>query len=333
MNDLFLNSITDPTQITKKATRDGYGEALVELGGKNQDVFVLTADLADSMKCGVFAKQHPSRFIECGVAEQNMMGIAAGLALSGKIPFVSSFGVFSPGRNWDQLRVSVCYSKANVKIVGGHTGLATGPDGATHQALEDIAITRVLPNLTVIVPVDANQTKQAAIAAAQTPDPTYIRISRESTPLLTTPQTPFTIGKAQVWHQGDDITLIASGPLMYEALLAREMLGNMQISCEVINLHTVKQLDSETIVKSAKKTKHVITIEDHQIMGGMGSAVAEYLCRVFPVPMEFIGVHDSFGQSGSPRELYEHYEMNATSIVKAAQKLLHATGLLESRGL
>ncbi len=314
--------ISDPTQIQKKATRDGVGDALLELGGKRSQVWVLTADLSASMKVDQFAKLYPDRFIQCGVAEQNMMGIAAGLALTGKVPFVTSFGVFSPGRNWDQLRVSVCYSRANVKIIGGHTGLGTGADGATHQALEDIAITRVLPNLTVIVPCDAIETKKAILAASLTEDPTYIRVGREPSPLLTTNSTPFVIGKAQVWHEGSDVTIIGSGPLLFEALKAREILENKRISCEVINLSTIKKIDRETILRSTKKTQCVVTVEDHQVAGGVGSSVAEVLASEYPAPIEFVGMRDTFGQSGSPRELYTHYEMDSMSIVKAVQRAI-----------
>lgn len=321
-NLLYLPDISHPGFVERKATREGYGEALVELGMKNKDVWVLTADLRESMRVGAFAKQFPDRFIECGVSEQNMMGVAAGLALSGKIPFVSSFGVFSPGRNWDQLRVSVCYSKANVKIAGGHTGLSTGPDGATHQALEDIAITRTLPNMTVVVPCDAIQAKKATLASSLHEKAVYIRLSREPMPIMTSEHTPFRIGKAQVMQEGSDVTIIASGPILYEAFVAREMLENYRVSVELINLHTIKPIDKEAIVKSAKKTKHVITCEDHQILGGVGSAVAEVLSQEFPVPIEMIGVKDQFGQSASARELWNHYGLTSKFIIQAVKKVL-----------
>lgn len=326
MNEQYLSDLQNPMHIAKAATRDGYGQALLELGGKEKSVWVLTADLAESMKVMDFATQYPDRFIDCGVAEQNMMGIAAGLALSGKIPFVSSYAVFSPGRNWEQLRVSVCYSRANVKIAGGHAGLLTGPDGATHQALEDIAITRVLPNLTVVVPCDAVEARKATLAMAMTNDPTYIRLSRESMPTMTTQLSPFILGKAQVWSEGSDITIIGSGPILYEVMQAKQLLENLRVSVEVINLSTIKPLDVKTIIASVKKTGCVVTAEDHQVIGGMGSAVAETLSQHFPVPMEMIGVRDMFGQSGTAKELYTHYGLTASHIVKAVVNCVKRKG-------
>jgi transketolase len=320
MNTLI--DITDPSALHKRATRDGYGDALVELGAKNANVFVLTADLKSSMRCADFAKLYPTRFIECGVAEQNMMGVAAGLAHEGKIPFVSSFAVFSPGRNWDQLRVSICYQRSNVKIIGGHSGLATGVDGATHQALEDIAITRVLPNLVVLSPCDAVETRKAVLAAAQYHGPVYIRISREPTTILTTLDTPFQIGKAVHVGTGTDVTLLSTGPLLYETMLAREMLGNQQISTELIHVHSIKPLDSEMIVKSARLTNAVVTIEDHQRIGGFGSSVAELLSQEYPVPQEFVGVKDTFGESGNANQLYAKHGLTARDIVAAVKKVL-----------
>lgn len=314
--------IADPSTLHKRATRDGYGDALVELGAKNPNVFVLTADLRSSMRCNDFAKLYPSRFIECGVAEQNMMGIAAGLALEGKIPFVSSFAVFSPGRNWDQLRVSVCYQKANVKIIGGHTGLATGVDGATHQALEDIAITRVLPNILVLSPCDAVETRKAVIAASLHDGPVYIRLSREPTATLTSIETPFEVGKALHVATGTDVTLLSTGPMLYESMLACEILSNQQISTELIHIHSIKPLDSEMIVKSVKMTRAIVTVEDHQRFGGFGSAVAELLSQAYPVPQEFVGVNDSFGESGNAKELYSKHGLSARDIVSAVKKVL-----------
>ncbi len=316
------NSIENPLTIKKTSTRDGFGEAMMELGRKNKNVVVLTADLKDSMKVGEFATAFPDRFIECGVAEQNMMGIAAGLALSGKIPFVCSFAVFNPGRNWDQLRVSVAFSNANVKIIGGHTGLAVGPDGATHQALEDIALTQVLPNLTVLSPADSNQTKQAVEQCAQTSDPTYIRISREATPVLSNNETPFKLGKLQLVADGDDVTLLSTGPLLYEVLLAKQHLQNMGIQAQVLNAHTLKPFDVQGLLTHTQKTRCVVTIEDHQITGGLGSIVAQSLATHLPLPMEFIGVQDQFGQSGTVKQLYEHYGITARHIALAARKVI-----------
>lgn len=304
-------------------TRNGYGEALLELGEKNKNVVVLTADLAESTRVLDFQKKYPERFIECGVAEQNMMGIAAGLAANNKIPFVSSYAVFSPGRSWDQLRVSVCYSNLPVKIAGAHTGVSVGPDGATHQALEDIAITRTLPNLTVIVPCDSFQTKAATLAAAALPGPVYFRFAREKTPVITTAETPFKIGRAQILEEhGHDVAIIACGPLVYQALIAARLLTKEGIETTVINNHTIKPLDQVTLLKVARNCGAVVTVEEHQTMGGMGSAVAELLVTSYPVPMEMIGMPNTFGQSGEPEELLEEYGMTVSKIKQAVREIL-----------
>lgn len=302
--------------INFKSTRDGYGEALVELGGKNQDIVVLSADLAESTRVKEFSKKFPERFFECGVAEQNMMGIAAGLALSGKIPFVSSFAVFSPGRNWEQLRLSVCYSESNVKIAGCHGGLATGEDGASHQALEDIGLARVLPNLVVIVPGDFWEAKKATWAAARYKGPVYLRFSRGKTALITDEKTPFEIGKAQVLKRGKDISVIGCGPLVYEALQAAEKLAKEGIDCEVVNSATIKPLDKTTILTSGKKTGKVVTVEDHQVIGGLGSAVAELLAEELPLPLLRIGMPDIFGESGADKELLAKYNLDSFGIAE-----------------
>ncbi len=308
--------------IKQVPTRNGYGEALVELGEKNPDVVVLTGDLSDSTRAAEFAKKFPERFFEVGVAEQNLMGIAAGLALSGKTPFVSSYATFSPGRNWDQLRVSVCYSRANVKIAGAHTGVSVGPDGATHQALEDIAITRVLPNLTVVVPCDSLQTKAAAIAACQIQGPVYFRFAREATPVFTTPETPFEIGKAQLLRDGGDVAVIGCGPVLYHALLAAQELGKEGLSVLVLNNHTIKPMDEEAVVACAEKCGAVVTLEEHQVSGGAGSAVCEALAKYFPVPVEMVGMQDTFGESGEPAELIEKYGMGKEAVISAIKKVL-----------
>jgi transketolase len=322
-SNLFLAPhLYDEALIKQLPTRDGYGDALVELGKSNPKVVVLTADLAESTRVLKFQQQFPERFVEVGVAEQNMMGIAAGLALSGKIPFVSSYGVFSPGRNWDQLRVSVCYSQTNVKIMGSHTGISVGPDGATHQAMEDIAITRVLPNIIVIAPCDYLETKKATKALAQYVGPAYMRFGRNSTPVMTTEETPFEIGKAYVMREGHDVSLIACGPLLYEALQAAEVLAKEDISAEVINNPSIKPLDKETLLHSVRKTKAVVTVEEHQIMGGMGSAVGELVLEHEPVPLIRVGMQDQFGQSGKPAELLAHYHMTRKDIVKAVHSAL-----------
>lgn len=317
----FLNPKLYDKDVEQIPTRNGYGDGLVEIGKEDERVVVLTGDLAESTRAHLFQKAFPKRFVECGVAEQNMMGVAAGLAFSGKIPFVSSYAVFVPGRNWDQLRVSVCYGNANVKVAGAHAGISVGPDGATHQALEDIAITRVLPNLTVIVPCDYLETKKATIALAKMMGPAYFRFAREKTPVITTEKTPFKIGEAIVMRDGKDATIAACGPLVYEALLAAEELAASDISCEVINCHTLKPFDEETLVKSVKKTGCVVTVEEHQITGGLGGAVAETLGRLCPVPIEMIGMPNSFGESGEPKELLKKYGMTAKDIVKAVKKV------------
>jgi transketolase len=308
--------------IEQVPTRNGYGEALVELGTSNPNVVVLTGDLADSTRVAEFQKKFPERFIEVGVAEQNMMGIAAGLGLAGKVAFVSSYATFSPGRSWDQLRVSVAYSKSNVKVAGAHTGVSVGPDGATHQALEDIAITRVLPNMTVIVPCDYLQTRQTTLAAAEMPIPVYFRFTREKTPVITTPETSFQIGKAQVFRDGTDAVIIGCGPVIYNALLAAEQLSKEGLNVMVVNNHTIKPMDEAVIVAAAKKCGAVVTLEEHQVQGGMGSAVCEVLSKNFPVPVEMLGMQDSFGQSGEPNELIEYYGMGVSSIVDTVKKVI-----------
>jgi transketolase len=310
--------------LSKKATREGYGDALLELGKENKDVVVLTADLSESTRSHLFQAAYPERFFEVGVAEQNLMGMAAGMALSGKIPFVASYAVFSPGRNWDQLRVSVCYSRANVKIIGGHTGLTVGEDGATHQALEDIAITRVLPNLTVICPCDYWQAYQATKAAANEEGPMYIRLTRPSSQIFTTEHTPFTIGKAQVLREGKDVTLVACGPLIYEALMAAEMLHQQKsLSVEVINMHTIKPLDERTLLQSVSKTGAVVTLEEHQVTGGLGGAVAEVLVQNLPVPVECIGMQDHFGESGRAGELLAKYHFTSGHVMQVLRQVSH----------
>ncbi|OGC97546.1 transketolase [Candidatus Amesbacteria bacterium RIFCSPHIGHO2_01_FULL_48_32] len=304
-------------------TRNGYGEALLELGESNPNVVVLTGDLKESTRVEAFSKKYPERFIECGVAEQNMTGIAAGLAAAGKIPFISSYAVFSPGRAWDQLRVSVCYSNLSVKIAGAHTGVSVGPDGATHQALEDIAITRVLPNMTVIVPCDAIETKKVTLAAAVRPGPVYFRFAREKTPVITTSEMPFEIGRAEVFFEaGHDVAIVACGPLVYQSLVVAKELEGEGVKVTVVNNHTIKPMDAETITKVARDCGAVVTVEEHQVMGGMGAAVAELLVASCPVPQEFVGMQDKFGESGEPEELLEKYGMSVKSIKEAVKKVV-----------
>lgn len=307
----------------KAATRDGYGKALVELGKKHKNVVALCCDLTDSTKLSAFKEKFPERFIEGGVAEQNMAGIAAGLAMSGKIPFMSSYAVFSPGRNWDQIRVSICYNNVNVKIQGAHAGISVGPDGATHQALEDIAIMRVLPNMTIIVPCDALEAEKATLASITIKGPTYLRFGRNKIPIITNTKTPFKVGKAEIYREGKDISIIACGSMVYEALIAAKNLEKEGIQATVINCHTIKPLDKTTIITAAKKTKAIVTAEEHQVHGGLGGAVAELLGKTFPVPLEIVGIQDIFGESGEPEELLEKYHCTHKDIalaVKAAIK-------------
>lgn len=317
-----MNLVNDLINVERKATREGFGEAINMLGKNNKNVVVVTADLGESMKVDEFEKAHHERFIQVGVAEQNLMGVAAGLALTDKIPFAVSYAVFNPGRNWDQMRVSVCYTNANVKIVGGHTGIGVGPDGATHQALEDIAMTRCLPNLMVVVPADFEQAKKATIAVAIHKGPVYLRLTRPKTACFTTATTPFELGKAQVLREGKELTIFACGSLVYEALLVAEELKG-EVDIEVINIHTIKPLDEEAIVRSARKTGKVITLEDHQINGGLGGAVAEVLSEKYPTKMIRMGMKDSFGESGETGELLAKYGLDKKGIIKIIRKIIN----------
>lgn len=302
--------------------RDGFGEALVELGKINQNVVALTGDLLESTRVQAFAEKYPERFVEMGVAEQNMAGVAAGMSFTGKIPFITSYAVFSPGRNWDQVRVSICYSKANVKIVGAHAGISVGPDGATHQALEDVAITRVLPNLVVVVPTDSIEAKKATLAIAEHVGPCYIRFGREKNPVITTEKTPFILGKALPMISGDNVTVLANGQMVARAIEAAKRLSTRDISVGVVNVHTVKPLDQKTIINVAKDTGAIVTAEEHQKIGGLGSAVAEVLGEHFPVPMERVGINDTFGESGEPNTLMDHYGLAVDDIIKAVERVL-----------
>ncbi|MBI4021737.1 MAG: transketolase family protein [Candidatus Andersenbacteria bacterium] len=317
-----LNRHTLAKEIELAATRNGFGQGLVELGGKNQQVVVLCADLADSTRAGAFRDRFPERFIQMGIQEQNMANVAVGLALSGKIPFVSTYAVFCPGRNWDQVRISGCYNQANVKYAGAHTGISVGPDGATHQALEDIALTRVLPRMTVLVPCDAEETRKVVHAAAAIQGPVYFRFARAATPLFTTEATPFRVGKAIVLQPGTDVAIIGAGPIVHTALLAADQLIEKNISCRVINSPSVKPLDDATIEAAARQCGALVTCEEHQVAGGLGSAVAEFLAATYPVPMAFIGMKDSFGESGQPDELLRKYRMDVPAILGAVQEVL-----------
>ena len=322
MSNLNLNQKLFEEDVEQVPTRDGYGEGLVELGEKNPNVVVLTGDLAESTRVLDFSQKYPERFIECGVAEQNMMGIAAGLAMEGKIPFVSSYAVFVPGRCWDQFRVSVCYTGANVKVAGAHAGISVGPDGATHQALEDVASVRAIPNLVVVVPCDSIETKKATLAAAENKGPFYFRFAREKTPVITTQETSFKIGRAEIFREGSDVTIVACGPLVYQSLVAANELEKEGISAQVINNHTIKPIDKLTLASSAKETGALVTVEEHQITGGLGGAVAEALAESYPVPIERVGMPDTFGESGQPSELLEKYGMSVKKIKESVKSVL-----------
>lgn len=306
----------------KKATRDGFGEGIVYLGETNPQVVVLSADLTESTRAEKFRERFPERFFSCGIAEQNMIGIASGLASGGKIPFACSFGVFSSGRCWDQIRMSVCYSNFNVKIVGSHGGITVGEDGASHQALEEFALLRVLPRIKIVVPCDAIEAKKATIQAAQVFGPLYLRTGREKVPIITKEEDSFVIGKAKIFKEGKDVSIFACGIMVSQALNAQQILAQEGISAEVINIHTLKPLDLETILNSVKKTKAVVTAEEHQLNGGLGSAIAEVLGENFPVPLERIGIKDVFGESGKPLELMEKYGLTHSYIVDAVHKVL-----------
>jgi Transketolase, C-terminal subunit len=300
-------------------TRDGFGHGLVELGKINKDIVVLSADLTDSTRANWFKKEFPERFFGLGVAEQDMICEAAGFALMGKIPFACTFGVFASGRAWDQIRVSVAYMNLNVKIIGTHGGISVGPDGATHQALEEISLMRILPNMTVIVPCDAIEAKKATIAAAGHKGPVYIRLGRSGAPVITKESDPFKIGKAVIMRPGKDVTIFACGQMVYESLVACEILSKEGIDARLVNIHTPKPIDKNCIIEAAKETGAVVTAEEHTIAGGLGSAVSEVLAENCPVPIKFVGVRDKFGQSGEPEELFEHFGLKAKNIVQAAK--------------
>jgi transketolase len=382
--ELKLNPKIFESDVEQKPIRDGYGEALIELGEKNPNVVVLTADLAESTRVHKFAEKWPERFIECGIAEQNMAGIAAGLAVSGKIPFISSYATFSPGKNWETIRTTIIYNEANVKIAGHHAGIVTGPDGATHQATEDVAIMRCLPNIKIISPCDAIEARKATLYAAEIYGPVYIRFVRDKTPVITTEETPFRFGKIEYFwiprmntdyfgpntdisdknnkklseqsvlspKKSDAVAIFATGHLVYQALLAAKELEEEGIDTYVLNVHTIKPLDIETIFEVAGKVKGIVTVEDHQVAGGMGSAISEVLVNadyfgpntdisdknnkklseqsvlspkksVFVVPpIIFIGLQDTFGESGSMQDLLKKYKMDKEAIKEAVKKLI-----------
>lgn len=317
--DLLKSANATPAM---QATRDGFGHALLELGDTNPEVVVLCADLAESTRVLEFKKHFPARYVELGVAEQNLATVASGMANYGKIPFITSYASFSPGRNNEQIRTTISLNNVPVKVCGMHAGVSVGPDGATHQALEDMALMRVQPNMVVISPCDAEEARKATLAAAKHPGPVYLRFAREKTPVMTTMETPFVLGKANVMWTSETpkVTIIATGPLLFNALEAAKKLEG-EVAVEVINVHTVKPLDRETILASVKKTNAVVTVEEHQVAGGLGSAVAEFLSEEYPTRMRMVGVRDLFGQSGNPAELMKHYGMDTQAILTAVKKL------------
>jgi transketolase len=312
--DLF-----DP-KIEQKPTRDGYGTGVVNAGLRHAEIVVLCADLTESTRSVDFKKRFPERFIQMGVHEQLLAALAGGLALAGKIPYVTSYAMFCPGRAWEQVRTNICLNETNVKIIGSHAGVSVGPDGATHQAIEDMAIMRVIPRMTVIAPCDAVEARKATEAIAEIDGPCYVRFAREKTPVFTTEATPFQVGKAVTLREGKDVAIIACGPLVYRALQAAEQLKKSKINAMVVNCHTIKPLDVKAIVAAAEQCKAVVTVEEHQITGGLGGAVAECLSKNRPTPIEFVGVPDVFGESGEPNELIEHFGMGVKHIVAAAKK-------------
>jgi transketolase len=318
-----LNEKLFDSDVEQIPTRQGYGEGLVVAGEQNDQVVVLCADLTDSTKSNLFKEKFPERFIEMGVAEQGMATVAAGMANYGKVPFIGSYAAFSPGRNWEQIRTTIALNDVPVKIAGHHAGVSVGPDGATHQMLEDIALMRSMPNMVVIYPADSIEAKKATVAMAKNGKPTYIRFAREKTPVITTEDTPFEIGKAEVlWEEKDpQAVIIAAGPLVFEALVAaKELTGGTPVN--VINCHTIKPLDSQTIIRAARTSGAVVTVEEHQVNGGLGGAIAELLSKNFPVPIEFVGMQDSFGESGEPNELLEKFGMKSKNIVEAVKKVV-----------
>lgn len=323
----YLNShVLDP-DVLMEPIRSGFGRGLLEAGRLNKQVVALCADLTESTKMDAFAKAYPERFVEVGIAEQNLVTVAAGMALAGKVPFVSSYAAFSPGRNWEQIRTTICLNETNVKIVGSHAGISVGPDGATHQMLEDIALMRVLPHMVVVVPADALEAEKATLTLAHYAGPAYIRLAREKTPVVTTDKSPFSLAKAQILRHGEHVTIVAAGTMVYQSLVAAEELSTKYgIEAEVINAAVIKPLDTITILASARKTGAVLTAEEGQVAGGLGGVVAETLADHYPVPLSRVGIYDRFGESGSPQELMEHFELTGHAIVKKVRELIKRKG-------
>lgn len=323
--NLKLNPKIFDADVERVSTRVGFGEGLVLAADQDKNVVGLCADLNNSVQMHLFAKKYPERFLQVGVAEQNLVTVAAGCAAMGKIPFAASYAVFSPGRNWEQIRTTIAINDRPVKIVGSHAGITVGPDGGTHQALEDLTLMRVLPNMVVLSPCDAVEAKKATLAAAKINKPVYIRLAREATPVITTEETPFEIGKAQVVFSppmNPQVGIVATGPILHNAILAAQKFAEKGIAVKVLNIASIRPLDFEAVINLAKETGALVSVEEHQVVGGLGSAIAEVLVQNFPVPMELIGVHDKFGESGQPDELMEKYGLGVTSIEEAVQKVM-----------
>ncbi|MCA9332540.1 transketolase family protein [Candidatus Saccharibacteria bacterium] len=322
MNSLHIVEDVLAKDIMTEPNRKGFGKGLLDAGKANDQVVAACADLTESTQMHLFREQFPERFIEIGIAEQNLVTVGSGLAAMGKIPFVSSYAAFSPGRNWEQIRTTICLNDQPVKIVGSHTGLYTGMDGATHQMLEDIALMRVLPNMVVLAPADSLEAYRMTLAMAVDKRPNYIRLAREAIPIITTEKTPFEIGKAYIYTKGNDITFVSTGTMTYQAMVAAELLYKDGIDVEVIHCPTIKPLDAVTILQSARKTNRIITIEEAQISGGLGGAVAELLSEEYPTLIKRIGLRDSFGESGKPDQLLEHFGLTSKHIMLAAHKIM-----------
>lgn len=324
--DAKLNQRIFEKDVEQVPIRFGFGEGLVIAAENDKNVVGLCADLTESTRMHLFKQKYPERFIEMGIGEQSMASVASGMAAIGKVPFLSSYAMFSPGRNWEQIRTTICYNDRNVKIAGSHAGISVGPDGGTHQAIEDIAIMRVIPRMTVISPCDSIEAKKATIAAAKMVGPVYIRLAREKTPIITSEETPFEIGKAQIFWDSEKpkVAIIATGALVHKALVVAKELEEKGVGLIVVNISTVKPLDEKAVLEVAKRAGKVVTVEEHQAKGGLGSAVAEFLSQNYPVPMKIIGVNDQFGQSGSPTQLLEHYGLDEVHIKKAATDLINS---------
>ena len=323
MSELHLTSKIGHDDITQEPIRKGFGRGLKRAGDENDQIVALCADLTESTQMHLFKEAHPERFVEIGVAEQNLVTVASGMAHMGKIPFTSSYAAFSPGRNWEQIRTTIALNEVPVKIVGSHAGVSVGPDGATHQMLEDIALMRVLPNMVVVAPGDSVEAEKATLELAKNGQPSYIRLGREKTPVFTTEKTPFELGRAYVLKEGKDITLLGTGTMSYQLLHAAKLLKEKGVDAEVVHVPTVKPLDEKTIIASVRKTGRAVTAEEAQIAGGFGSAVTELLSEQLPVPVKRIGMQDRFGESGAPTELLEHFGLSAEKMVPTIQEFIN----------